>query len=731
MLQTRLSYEFDDFRVESHSRKLLRCGQIVPLPSKAFELLLVLIRNRGRLLTKAELFELVWPDQIVEESNLPVNMSAIRRALEERASNPRYITTISGRGYRFTGDVREIVDEELTIEQESFTRIVTEEEEFELGAGTATVPTPAAFDWRRLTFGAVTCGVMLLSLSVASPWLYHSWNHRASASSNQPPNMHNFATQGGVPFRAVISRDGKSVVYVQRINGSDSLWLGQIKSNSSVKIDEEPGIFYRSLTISPDGAAVYAGISEGRDSVTKLMRMPIVGGVKTEILSDLEDHVSFSPDGRRLAFLRREEEAKRTSILIADADGRNERILATREAPYDFVNYGPSWSPDGHTIAIGARSGKDGDVILGINVADGSLRRISNRAWGMVGAVEWLPDGQSLAVSACEVALTRRFQIWRIGYPDGETRKMANDLDMYLPETLSISASGTVAALLGHNTFELWVAPNGDLRHPHLALQGVEPRYEGVDGLAWTADGNLIYSAYAGDAETIWKIGSDGRNLQQLTSNSVNHVDRYASATRDGRYLVFQSNRSGALQIWRANRDGTELKQLTTEGINYQASTSPDSRWVVYVSNNDGRLTLCRVSIDGGQPTQLSDRSASWPEISVDGKYIAYLENFDSRQQGRLAIMPSAGGADVKTFPLPASLLFVTRVSWTPDGRALMYKDSIQGIWRQALSAEKPEQLKGFEGQAISQFAWSQDGRNLVYDRGAIMRDIVLFDNFK
>src|SRR5215831_7171054 len=127
----RLIYEFGEFQLEPDTRKLLRGGQIVPLQGKACDLLLVLIRHRGQLLTKDELLKLCWPDQIVEESNLTVNMSAIRRALGERASNPRYITTVSGLGYRFNGDVRQLADATMTIERESFARVTVEEEETE------------------------------------------------------------------------------------------------------------------------------------------------------------------------------------------------------------------------------------------------------------------------------------------------------------------------------------------------------------------------------------------------------------------------------------------------------------------------------------------------------------------------------------------------------------------------------------------------------------------------
>src|SRR5580765_6689057 len=131
---TRLIYEFDDFQLEPERRKLMRRGEIVPLPGKAFEMLLVLSSNRGRLLTKDELFQLVWPGQIVEESNLTVNMSAIRRALGERAGDPHYITTVSGRGYRFSGDVRQFAGDALTIERESFARLTVEQEVTEVTA---------------------------------------------------------------------------------------------------------------------------------------------------------------------------------------------------------------------------------------------------------------------------------------------------------------------------------------------------------------------------------------------------------------------------------------------------------------------------------------------------------------------------------------------------------------------------------------------------------------------
>src|SRR5688500_9910407 len=98
-------YRFDNFTIYPVTRKLLRGDQRVQLPAKAFDLLVVMLENNGRLMEREELFRLLWPGQIVEESNLSVNVSALRRALGESKGQTQYILTIPRQGYRFIADV--------------------------------------------------------------------------------------------------------------------------------------------------------------------------------------------------------------------------------------------------------------------------------------------------------------------------------------------------------------------------------------------------------------------------------------------------------------------------------------------------------------------------------------------------------------------------------------------------------------------------------------------------
>jgi TolB-like protein/DNA-binding winged helix-turn-helix (wHTH) protein/Flp pilus assembly protein TadD len=100
-------YEFEDFRLDEQKRTLLRRNEPVPLTRKAFETLLVLVQNDGKLVSKDELMKAVWPNSFVEESNLTQTIFLLRKALGE-TRNKRYIMTVPGLGYRFAASVRQV-----------------------------------------------------------------------------------------------------------------------------------------------------------------------------------------------------------------------------------------------------------------------------------------------------------------------------------------------------------------------------------------------------------------------------------------------------------------------------------------------------------------------------------------------------------------------------------------------------------------------------------------------
>ncbi|MGI8466951.1 MAG: winged helix-turn-helix domain-containing protein [Pyrinomonadaceae bacterium] len=119
-----LIYEFDSYRLDSAERRLTRGGEIVQLPPKAFETLLVLIENNGHLVEKEALMNRVWADSFVEEGNLKLCVHTLRKIL--KGSN--FIETIPKKGYRFNAPVRLIEKKpnDFTIEKQTVSKITIE-----------------------------------------------------------------------------------------------------------------------------------------------------------------------------------------------------------------------------------------------------------------------------------------------------------------------------------------------------------------------------------------------------------------------------------------------------------------------------------------------------------------------------------------------------------------------------------------------------------------------------
>ena len=102
-----VAYEFASFRLELLTRRLLREAVPIPLTPKAFETLLVLVRHRQRVVSKGELLTAIWPDSFVTEDSLTQNVWALRRALRDDSTQPRFIATVPRTGYRFIADAAE------------------------------------------------------------------------------------------------------------------------------------------------------------------------------------------------------------------------------------------------------------------------------------------------------------------------------------------------------------------------------------------------------------------------------------------------------------------------------------------------------------------------------------------------------------------------------------------------------------------------------------------------
>ncbi len=722
---------FSDVTLDLARGCVTRSGQPVHLRPQTYEVLKYLVENQGHLISKDKLIEEVWKGRAVTDGSLGKCIEEIRDALGSEAR--KFIRNVRGRGYIFdTGSEEQQTDEAIPIQSEQIdvVRVVVHDEETD---DKSVAQSESAVTSRQRSVNRVrTLKLVVISLFVIAPaiafgayWLISQRQPPGHATLSLPFSEIDISrvTTSGKITRAAISPDGNYVAHATKDADGDSLLVRHVAAPSAVRIAGPATSQYLWVKFAPDGNSVYYLALDRDKGDTTLFRVPVLGGPSSIAAYDVGP-VGFSPDGGQMTFIRTNRGESR--LIIANADGTNERMLATRHQP-DFFGMewnAPAWSPDGKTIACPARL-KDQrgsfDTVIGVRVADGSQSPLTSGRWNYVGQPAWIGDGSGLIVTASETA-TAPEQLWHITLKSGEATRVTRDLANYHDISLTTDSS-RIAAVQVHSVSSIWVAPEGDASR----AEQIASEVGWIETVRWTPDGRIVYRSTAGDSAEIWAMNADGSNPKQLTSGA--RSSRGLTVSSDGRYIFFASDRAGRFNIWRVDSDGHNLKQITFGDGEFYPDCTPDSRWVVY---QRGVLepALEKVGTDGGEPVQLTESRASCPDISPDGEMIAYpyLDPDLEKSQWSIGIVSSKGGQRLKRFDFPPTVAH-RFVRWSPDGQTIAYASIASGfsdIWLQPLDGSPPKQLTGFKAEQILTFDWSPDGRSLAIVRSVETSDVVL-----
>lgn len=633
-------YRFDDFELNPARRTLARSGTPVSISPKTFEVLTYLVSNPGRVVTKDELLNAVWPGSFVEEGNLTQHVFALRKVLADRAS---FVVTVPGRGYQFTAEVEETTlpeaalapdrvaqpDEFLVRQTHVHTEIVVEES-----------PPGTSSRLRRLLW---SFSVAALSAALLLAVLF-------AVRINRPPTLriskYEQITHDGHD-KSIGGTDGSRIYFTQELPHS----ISQVSVAGGVT---EP--IPVSLTepwagdISPDGSTTLViSQSEGMGPANSLWSFRLIGQSLRRLANGAIE-AAWSPDGSHLVFA-----TAAGDIFLVRSDGTDAHQLA---APGGFIRC-VAWSPDGKRI----RFSRDG-VLWDVS-SDGSAQRQVLPGWSSSPTQffgQWAQDGRYYFVSDGQIwVLDQRPHFGRIPAArplqltsgptvwdrpllarDGKTifalgRTRRGELIRFDPkskqfqpflggisaEFVDFSRDGKSVAWVTYPEGILWRA-NSDGSHP---FQLTSPPFY-PKSLRWSPDGTRILFVDRTPRGTngIYTVASDGGTPRQLLPNDTNN-ETDPSWSPDGKKIVYSTcpalgaSSNSDLRILDLS-SGQSALLPGSKGL-VAPHWSPDGKFISALTLD--AMSMKVLSIESGKWSALNTGSVAFPEWSHDSRYIYYL----------------------------------------------------------------------------------------------------------
>lgn len=600
-------YEFGPYRLDSVQRVLHRNEQPVLITPKALEVLVVLVRSSGQVVSKDELMSEVWPDTFVEPNNLAFNISLLRKALGENGDERGYIETVPKRGYRFAATVKTLSASNGNGRQADLVERASKAR-----------ASRSSFPSRILTILASVAALTAISIG-AMFWM------RGERAANAPgPRIRQLTTNAAEnPVEhSVISPDGKYLAY----GDSAGIQIRLIDTGETHLLPMPPslsnGDLWFPVAWSPDGSRLVANSITAKNNAA--WSVSVIGG-GASLLGENVLARSVSPDGSRIAFLKanasESENAlnrhlmKGAEIWVMGFHGENARRILSGD-PFTYIG-SIVWSPSGRRIAFQKFYLQGGQSVIyrieTIALAGGAVSTITEATQHrnfyaidhtLPEDLLWLSDGRVVYAVREPSPTIRDSNLWTVRVDEGSGRRLGD------PARLT-------------------------------AVAGFH-----MEGLSAAADGKRIVFessldqtyVYVAEISTSDKLSSGRR----LTTD-----ERYNSPfawTPDSRAVIFRSDRTGRFEIYKQELDRQVSDLIDTgPGSPGYPRLSPDGKWVIYPDGEYPKQDrLMRVPLAGGPPEVIfkqadiglydCPRQAGLPCIvlgsSADGKQDVF-SNFD------------------------------------------------------------------------------------------------------
>jgi serine/threonine protein kinase len=536
---------------------------------------------------------------------------------------------------------------------------------------------------------------------------------RAEPLSHPPLSIEKLTSDGNISGGATISSDGKYIAYAVAVNGKESIWIRQIVAGTKLQITQPTDSINQGITFSPDEA--YAYYVQART----LLRVPTLGGPAQKLIDGVRGPVSFSPDGKQMAYKTMRE--GRIDLIISDSDGASSHVLWSRDIKGGFdPEYGTSWSSDGRLIATSAMDG----VIL-VSDLSGKVKQVTlDLEGGQIFRLQWLPDSSGLAFIGSSGTQPGQERVFLVTYPGGELRSLTTGTGDYDPASLGITADGSsILAVQATRGTDLWLT-SGDFRH---SKRLTEHRTDYPWGMDMGGD-RIVYMSYEQGKSTLWTMKQDASNRVQISPSGIRAL--FPALSPDGLQISFQGMVGGKSNIWLGNADGSDLRKITLGPDDEWPNFTSDGKSILFMSYENSQPHIMVMPVAGETPRRLSDRTLDVRSRSCGNWVIAQAQDVS---WFTYALVSTIDGRIAKTFEVPRNAY---NVECIPGSKSVSYTFdtlSAQGsnIWEMPLNGGPVRQITHFDSDTVWSYVWSRDGRELLVSRGPSYSDAVLIRNFK
>jgi Tol biopolymer transport system component/DNA-binding winged helix-turn-helix (wHTH) protein len=643
-----LVFKFDDVEVREREFLLIKAGESLPVEPKAFRVLLFLLRNPGRLLTKDEILDTVWNDCAVSENSLTRSVAMLRRLLGDDTHEPRYIATVPTVGYRFLCNV--------TVSNGFAGSVPTQTAEEKAGTGTApsleskkedaAAKIPSRWSLRRVA----VLGLALVAIVVVGFLLRRVVRGRASPSSHTTDASTTSAPMRVTPLTDLpgwagypaLSPDGEKLafiannetpkkdLYVQLVGGERPLQLTHVHSG-----------FLCCTSWSPDGRQVAFG--RCGDNGGGVYVVPALGGPerkRTDVVCPFGDagYVNWTADGR--------------SLVLADqctpggARGIVRFSLATgeRQCLHDPPASGigdvqPALSPDQKTVAFLNMPVTDILELYTVSLSGGHVRQLTSDGH-RIAPLMWSADGGRIIFNSNRDGSSR---VWQVPATGGSIQP-----EVEYPQVGSLSRDGRRLAYQGSSgmsgcTFTILRA---ELARPGGAVISQEKLLAPTGcggGLQLSSNRQQIaFLSSRSGLDQIWKSDADGSNPLQMTffDKGLAGTPRWSV---DDKWIVFDYHDVTSTQIYVVDSEGRNLRRITSGHYqNVVPSWSRDGATIYFASNRTGDWQVWKHALTSGAETQVTRHGGFAAFESYDGKTLYYSK----RAGGGIWSLPVNGGEE-------------------------------------------------------------------------------------